>query len=52
MRAASGDADQIPVTILLDRHADAFLAGRSGAANWVEKGYTSTELRNALGLGT
>jgi DNA-binding response OmpR family regulator len=52
MRAASGDADSIPVTILLDRHADAFLAGRSGAANWVEKGYTNTELRKALGVGT
>jgi DNA-binding response OmpR family regulator len=52
MRAASGDDDSIPVTILLDRHADAFLAGRSGAANWVEKGYSNTELRDALGLGT
>ena len=51
MRAEGGDADQIPVTILLDRHADAFLAGRSGAANWVENGYTNTELREALGLG-
>jgi DNA-binding response OmpR family regulator len=51
MRAACGDDDPIPVTILLDRHADAFLAGRSGAANWVEKGYTNTELRTALGLG-
>lgn len=50
MRAACGDGDPIPVTILLDRQADAFLAGRSGAANWVEKGYTNTELRKALGL--
>ena len=52
MRAASGGADPIPVTILLDRHADAFLAGRSGAANWVDKGYTNAELRMALGLDT
>jgi DNA-binding response OmpR family regulator len=52
MRAGSGDGDPIPVTILLDRPADAFLAGRSGAANWVEKGYTNTELREAIGLGS
>ena len=50
IRAASGDGAPIPVTILLDRHADAFLAGRSGATNWVDKGYTNTELRDALGL--
>ncbi len=52
MRAACGDADPIPVTILLDRQADAFLAGRSGAVSWVDKGYTAAELREALGLGT
>jgi DNA-binding response OmpR family regulator len=52
MRAASGEADPIPVTILLDRPADAFLAGRAGAANWVGKGYTSTELREAIGIGS
>jgi DNA-binding response OmpR family regulator len=52
MRAASGDAESIPVTILLDRPADAFLAGRSGAASWVDKGYTNTELRDAIGVGT
>lgn len=50
MRAAAGDQDPIPVTILLDREADAFLAGRSGATNWVHKGYTSAELREAVGV--
>jgi DNA-binding response OmpR family regulator len=50
MRAAAGDQQAIPVTILLDREEDAFLAGRSGAANWVHKGYTSADLREALGV--
>lgn len=37
-----------PVILLLDRDADAFLAGRSGAAAWVRKPFSSTELRMAL----
>lgn len=50
VRSAAGQHDPIPVTILLDRESDAFLAGRSGAKNWVPKDYTSAELREALGV--
>lgn len=49
VRAKAGDAPEIPVTILLDREADAFLAGRSGAKNWISKGAPASELRAALG---
>lgn len=45
-RAAEGDA--IPVVLLLDRGADAFLAGRSGADGWVLKPFDAAELRSAL----
>lgn len=48
VRAKAGSAPEIPVTILLDRQADAFLAGRSGAKNWVSKGAPASELRAAL----
>jgi DNA-binding response OmpR family regulator len=48
VRAKSEGAEAIPVTILLDREADAFLAGRSGAKNWVLKGAPAVELRAAL----
>ena len=37
-----------PVVLLLDRDADAFLAGRSGATSWVRKPFSSYELRAAL----
>jgi DNA-binding response OmpR family regulator len=47
VRARGGD-DPIPVTILLDRAADAFLARRSGAQNWVLTGQSSSELRAAI----
>jgi len=47
VRAKGGDAP-IPVTIILDRAADAFLAGRSGAQNWVLKDDSTTELRAAV----
>lgn len=44
------DEDQpIPVTILLDRDADAFLAGRAGAENWLTKDATASALREAVG---
>ena len=42
----------IPVILLLDRAADAFLAGRSGADAWVLKPFSATELREALGSVT
>ena len=37
-----------PVILLLDRDADAFLAGRSGAAGWVRKPFSSHDLRSAI----
>lgn len=37
-----------PVILLLDRDADAFLAGRSGAAAWVRKPFSSGDLRKAI----
>jgi len=47
VRAASVDAP-IPVTILLDRDADAFLARRSGAQNWLTKDAAAVDLREAV----
>ena len=47
VRAAGGDAP-LPVTVILDREADAFLARRSGAQNWVLKDGTGTDLRAAV----
>jgi len=43
----SGEAD-VPVVLLLDRNADAFLAKRAGAAAWVRKPFTAFELRAAV----
>ncbi|NND04119.1 MAG: response regulator [Acidimicrobiia bacterium] len=40
--------DATPVVLLLDRAADTFLAGRSGAAAWVIKPFTAQELRGAV----
>ena len=48
VRAKSEGGEEIPVTILLDREADAFLAGRSGAKNWILKSAPAAELRAAL----
>lgn len=52
IRAKAEDGIEIPVTILLDRDADAFLAGRSGARNWLTKGAPASELRAALAHAT
>lgn len=38
----------IPVIMLLDREADTFLAGRSGADAWVVKPFTASALRAAV----
>jgi len=38
----------VPVVLLLDREADAFLAGRAGASTWVTKPFTSSALRAAV----
>lgn len=48
VRGAAGDHDPIPVTILLDREADGFLAGRSGAAAWLMKSAPASDLRAAV----
>lgn len=40
--------DPVPVVLLLDREADTFLAGRSGATAWVVKPFTSSALRAAV----
>jgi CheY-like chemotaxis protein len=42
------DIEAPPVILLLDRDADAFLAGRSGAAAWVRKPFGSFDLRQAI----
>ncbi len=38
----------IPVVILLDRRADAFLAGRAGASGWLQKPFTANALRTTI----
>ncbi len=38
----------VPVIILLDREADTFLAGRSGATAWITKPFTASDLRSAV----
>lgn len=48
VRAKAGSRDEIPVTILLDREADSFLAGRSGAKNWILKGAPVSALQAAV----
>ena len=45
-RAAS--LPPLPVVLLLDRRADAFLARRAGAARWVLKPFTAHQLRSAV----
>jgi len=45
--AATG-IDAPPIVMLLDRDADAFLAGRSGAAAWVRKPFAAVDLRAAI----
>ncbi len=44
----AGDVPRLPVILLLDRHADTFLARRSGASAAVVKPFTPQELRVAL----
>lgn len=43
-----GGARSVPVVIMLDRSADAFLAKRAGAAAWITKPFTSHEIASAL----
>lgn len=49
IRGETQDRSPIPVTILLDRKADAFLAKRAGASNWVDKNAEPSILRAAVG---
>jgi len=48
VRAKAGREKPLPVTILLDREADAFIAGRSGAKNWILKDAPASELQAAI----
>lgn len=48
VRAAFGNGEAPPVVLLLDRDADAFLAGRSGAAAWLRKPFSASSLRRAI----
>ena len=43
---------RVPVVLLLDRQADTFLAGRSGADAWVTKPFTASALRAAIKTAT
>jgi len=47
-RSIRGTANPVPVILLLDREADVFLAGRSGASAWVTKPFTASALRAAV----
>ena len=47
-RSIRGLKDPVPVVLLLDREADTFLAGRSGATSWVVKPFASSALRTAV----
>ncbi len=46
--AAVGTVAEVPVVMLLDRRADAFLARRAGAAAWLAKPFEAAELRSAI----
>ncbi len=46
--AATSNSTRPSVILLLDRDADAFLAGRSGADGWVRKPFSSDALRSAI----
>jgi DNA-binding response OmpR family regulator len=50
IREASGSGDIPPTAtlLLLDRRADAFLAGRAGADAWIQKPFGAFELRDAV----
>ena len=45
---AARSAPALPVILLLDRQADAFLARRAGAAGWIRKPFTAHQLRSAV----
>lgn len=41
-------AVHVPIVMLLDRRADAFLARRAGAGAWLQKPFEAHELRDAI----
>lgn len=45
---ANLSASPLPVILLLDRQADAFLARRAGAAGWIRKPFTAHQLRSVV----
>jgi DNA-binding response OmpR family regulator len=45
---SAGTVEDTTVILLLDRGADAFLAGRSGADAWLVKPFTAQQLRAVL----
>lgn len=49
VRDTEPTAWSLRVVLMLDRKADAFLAGRAGADAWVTKPFTARELRDAVG---
>lgn len=46
--ASTGSGTRPPIILLLDRDADGFLAGRSGADAWIRKPFTADALRATL----
>jgi len=46
--AATSNMHRPAVILLLDRDADAFLAGRSGADGWVRKPFSAPALRSVI----
>ena len=45
---ADGEVERVPIVMLLDRAADAFLARRAGADAYLVKPFTSQDLRAAI----
>jgi DNA-binding response OmpR family regulator len=46
--ASTGTGRRPPIVLLLDRDADGFLAGRSGADAWLRKPFTADAVRATL----
>ena len=47
-RSIRDSVEPVPVVLMLDREADTFIAGRSGANAWVVKPFTASDLRTAV----
>ena len=52
IRSIRDSKTPVPAVLLLDREADAFLAGRSGADAWVVKPFSAFDLRSAVATVT